>query len=146
MSVRNIQCQFNHFNVSELNFFAIFAYVVFMRENAVDFWQTNRFAKCTDRAILITNMYIYKLDAKKFTTMKQRTPVTEVCNIVLYNDTVTLCANLCWKKSWVFYISITVTHCQTMSANCVIVKLKFAVAIKWHISEWAHRLNRLQIN
>ena len=37
MSVRNIQCQFNHFNVSELNFFAIFAYVVFMRENAVDF-------------------------------------------------------------------------------------------------------------
>lgn len=40
--------------------------------------KTNRFNKCADRAILITDWAIYKLDITNFKPMKKGMPIQEV--------------------------------------------------------------------
>lgn len=45
--------------------------------------KTNRFNKCADRAILITDWAIYKLDITKFKPMKKGMPIQEVKNVIL---------------------------------------------------------------
>jgi hypothetical protein len=40
--------------------------------------KTNRFNKCADRALLITDSNIYKLETKKFKAMKKGSPIQEV--------------------------------------------------------------------
>ncbi|XP_050420077.1 unconventional myosin ID isoform X2 [Adelges cooleyi] len=43
--------------------------------------KTNRFNKCADRAILITDWAIYKLDVAKFKSMKKGMPIQEVTGL-----------------------------------------------------------------
>ncbi|PSN38767.1 Myosin-IA [Blattella germanica] len=45
--------------------------------------KTNRFNKCAERALLITDSSIYKLDTKKFKAMKKGSPIQEVTGISL---------------------------------------------------------------
>ena len=45
--------------------------------------KTNRFDKCADRALLVTDSAIYKLDTKKFKAMKKGSPIQEVHLVVL---------------------------------------------------------------
>jgi myosin-1 len=40
--------------------------------------KTNRFNKCADRALLITDSDIYKLETKKFKPMRKGSPIQEV--------------------------------------------------------------------
>jgi myosin-1 len=43
--------------------------------------KTNRFVKTADRALLITDKHVYKLDAKKFSCMKPGFPITDVTGL-----------------------------------------------------------------
>lgn len=45
--------------------------------------KTNRFNKCADRALLITDSNIYKLETKKFKAMKKGSPIQEVTGLSL---------------------------------------------------------------
>lgn len=40
--------------------------------------KTNKFNKCADRALLVTDTAIYKLDTAKFKPMKKGMPIQEV--------------------------------------------------------------------
>ncbi|XP_069680956.1 unconventional myosin ID isoform X2 [Periplaneta americana] len=45
--------------------------------------KTNRFNKCADRALLVTDSAIYKLETKKFKAMKKGSPIHEVTGLSL---------------------------------------------------------------
>lgn len=63
--------------------------------------KTNRFNKCSDRAILITDWAIYKLEIPKFKPMKKGMPIQEVnycvINIELF---------VCKLKTFLFIVRL----------------------------------------